>query len=278
MLPTSSKLDFVTRQIDVFLQELWTYYEKQGRHDLPWRQKLPDGTLDPYAVLVSEMMLQQTQVSRVIAKYEAFLTEFPTVEILAKSELADVLRAWQGLGYNRRAKFLWQSARVIRADGAFPSTHETLAVLPGVGDNTAGAILAYAYNQPAVFVETNIRTVFIHHFTRDVLRQALAMSTRPPFAGLFRGARHFYWALMDYGTYLKTLVRNNRQSLHYAKQSPFHGSRRQIRGQVLKALQTDRLSLNQLRARVSDSRLDQVLESLLKEQLVSRHDGKYHLG
>jgi A/G-specific adenine glycosylase len=119
------------------------------------------------SLLVSELMLQQTQVARVIPKYQSFLEQFPDVQSLAMADLSDVLRVWQGLGYNRRAKFLWQAAGAIDVLGNFPTTYEELVKLPGIGSNTAGAILAYACNQPVVFVETNVRTVYIHHFFAD---------------------------------------------------------------------------------------------------------------
>jgi A/G-specific adenine glycosylase len=150
-----------------FLEALWEHYARVGRGALPWRQPEGDGSFDPYKVMVSELMLQQTQVNRVIPKYTEFLQRFPTVQALSAAELGDVLRAWQGLGYNRRAKFLWQAAQQIDQLGQFPNTLQDLVKLSGIGVNTAGAILAYAFNQPAVFVETNIRTVYTHHFFED---------------------------------------------------------------------------------------------------------------
>ncbi len=228
-------------------------------------------------------MLQQTQVSRVIPKYEAFLTQFPTLTRLASAELGEVLRVWQGLGYNRRAKFLWQAASITAQQfgGELPRTEAELVKLPGIGKNTAGAILAYAYNEPAVFVETNIRTVVIYHCLRgqdavhdaavtDIVHSALASSELSP--------REFYWALMDYGTHLKATHGNlNKLSKSYAKQSTFHGSRRQVRGAVLRLLASEPKTLNMLRDELPDERLDAVLADLEKESLV-RFDGtQYHL-
>ena len=136
--------------------ELW--------RDMPWREDTR-----PYYVLVSELMLQQTQVSRVIPKFEAFIERFPDEKTLASASLGDVLKLWQGLGYNRRAKYLHDAARMIvnDFDGRFPENEAAILQLPGVGKNTAGAILAYAFNKPAIFVETNIRTVYIHAFFAD---------------------------------------------------------------------------------------------------------------
>jgi A/G-specific adenine glycosylase len=217
-----------------FQELVWNYYHDFGRHDLAWRQPEPDGSFDPYKIMVSELMLQQTQVQRVITKYKEFLALFPDVASLAQAQLGDVLRVWMGLGYNRRAKFLHQSATMVMADfgSVFPTDTAQLVKLPGVGINTAGAIASYAYNQPVVFVETNIRTVIIHHFfndhtgiaDKDILK--LVEQTLD-----HEHPREWYWALMDYGSYLKQTVGNvSRQSKTYAKQSTFAGSKRQIRG------------------------------------------------
>lgn len=262
-----------------FLEALWGYYARHGRGDLPWRRPEPDGSFNPYHIMVSELMLQQTQVLRVIPKYQAFLGRFPTIETLAAAQLGDVLRAWQGLGYNRRAKFLWQAAQAIRELGVFPRTAAELVKLPGIGVGTAGAILAYAFNQPVAYIETNVRTAYIHHFFvgRDsvhdkdiltVLEQTLDRES----------PREFYWALMDYGSYLKTTVGNlNKASKHYAKQSKFHGSKRQLRGQVLRALGDGGLPLEALQSAVPDERLAGVLNDLLGEGMIRQLRGTYLL-
>ena len=143
-----------------FVARVWEYYKAHGRHDLPWRK-----TTDPYKILVSELMLQQTQVDRVLLKYKAFLKLFPTARRLAAAPLGDVLRAWQGLGYNRRAKFLHQAAQYVTNElkGRWPKDEAGLLALPGVGPYTARAVLAFAYNEPVVLIETNVRQVFLHH-------------------------------------------------------------------------------------------------------------------
>jgi len=140
---------------------VWAHYEKYGRHNLPWRK-----TRNPYRVLVSEIMLQQTQVARVIPKYKAFLKQFPTLESLSKAPLRDVLIAWQGLGYNRRAKALHALAELVVTahKGRMPTMFEELIRLPGIGPYTAGAVCAFAYNTPVPILETNIRTILFHHF------------------------------------------------------------------------------------------------------------------
>lgn len=268
------------QQTAEFLETLWTFYAQSGRDSLPWRLAEPDGSFNPYKIMVSELMLQQTQVARVIPKYHAFLQRFPTVEKLAAAELGDVLRVWQGLGYNRRAKFLWQTARTVLLLGAFPGTVAELVKLPGIGVNTAGAILAYAYNQPVAFVETNVRTAYIHHFltglTEITDKEILALVNQT----LDREhPREFYWALMDYGSYLKTTVGNlSKASKHYTKQSAFHGSRRQLRGQILRQLGVGSLPLGKLQVAINDNRLESVLAELIKESMVRKtDDGAYAL-
>ncbi len=261
---------------------LWKFYDANARHDLPWRQPNADGRFDPYKVFVSELMLQQTQVPRVVPKFNEFITTFPTFEDLAAALLADVLRAWSGLGYNRRAKFLWQTAQKVVQDfgGELPQTREALVQLPGIGPNTAGAILAYAFNQPAVFIETNIRSVFIHHFFADEAavadKQIIALLEE-----LLQGEpepRTLYWALMDYGTFLKQTAGNAaRRSMTYAKQSTFVGSRRQVRGQVLRALHGKPKSLAMLKQEIKDERLESVLEDLVNEAMVAEDHGQYRL-
>lgn len=237
---------------------------------MPWR----DDTR-PYYVLVSELMLQQTQVARVVPKFAAFVAAFPDERALARASLADVLKLWQGLGYNRRAKYLHDAATMIVEEfgGSFPSEAAELMRLPGVGTNTAGALQAYAFNQPSVFVETNIRTVYIHHFFHDrfdvddrEIRALLAQTLdrdRP---------REFYWALMDYGSWLKAQgVRNTSSSKHYKKQSPLRGSVREVRGQIVRVLARGEASEAGLRAQLGDDqRFTPALKGLLRDGLVRR--------
>jgi A/G-specific adenine glycosylase len=253
------------------------YYRTQGRHDLPWRQADLNGSFDSYKIMVSELMLQQTQVSRVRPKYQAFLRTFPTLATLAEAPLAEVLRAWSGLGYNRRAKFLQQAAQRIMHDyqGEFPHEVSELQKLPGIGPNTAGAIAAYAFNEPVVFIETNIRSVFINYFFEDqtaisdqAIRELVAetLDRQQP--------REWYWALMDYGSYLKQTVGNpNQRSRHYTKQSKFAGSRRQIRGQVIKLLSQKPYQVTELAQVIPDERLDGVVQDLLQEALITQRHG-----
>ena len=264
-----------------FNEILWDYYAAHARHDLPWRRAEQDGSFNPYKILVSELMLQQTQVARVIPKFNEFLIKFPDFATLAAAPLGEVLKAWSGLGYNRRAKFLWQAASYVQTElqGVFPSTQPELIKLSGVGKSTAGAILAYAFNEPVVFVETNIRTAYIHHFFQDQTDVPDAAIQDLVAATIDREhPREFYWALMDYGSYLKQTVGNlSRHSKAYAKQSAFEGSRRQVRGQILRALAEGHKDQQRLVATIPDGRLNEVLQDLLEEQLIRQHTGMWSL-
>ncbi len=240
--------------------------------DMPWRTDTR-----PYYVLVSELMLQQTQVSRVISKFQEFIDRYPDIVTLAGANLHDVLTVWQGLGYNRRAKFLHESAKKIVKDydGIFPDSDVELLSLPGVGKNTAGAIAAYAFNRPSVFVETNIRTVYIHHFFSDDFavddKRIIDMLTATID---HEHPREFYWALMDYGSWLKASgVRNIDQSKHYKKQSALHGSVRQVRGLIVRQLTYGPIVERELeRMLQADERFPLALSGLIKDGLVE-HSG-----
>lgn len=263
-----------------FLGDLEEFYS-QGARDLPWREPDTRGRINPYHVLVSEFMLQQTQVNRVIPKYQSFLVAFPTIADLAGAELAQVLQVWVGLGYNRRARFLWEAAQAL-ADKPKPWHPDMLAALRGIGPNTAAAVVAYSHDEPVVFIETNIRTVMIHHFfvgSSDVsdaeIRQKLTevLPWRNDRKGVLCSPRHFYWALMDYGTVLKSTVGNhNRRSRSYTKQSTFQGSRRQLRGALIRLLAGGPMSVESVRKVLPDNRLDEVIAALAAERLVSLQD------
>lgn len=273
-----------------FHRTLSEYYYQSGRHDMAWRQPEQNGNFDPYKILVSELMLQQTQAARVAEKYPEFLAQFPSVQDLAAAPLAKVLTAWNGLGYNRRAKYLWEAARSIQDEykGEFPKSHEQLVRLPGIGSNTAGAIMAYAYDEPVIYVETNIRTVIIHHFFKDaksVSDKEVAMVVAELLPGLHEGAaatlsnREFYWAMMDFGTYLKKTVGNkSTASKAYKKQSAFHGSVRQVRGKIIKELTAGPRNVSEVQTMISDERFETTLEALITEGLVKRRGKTLHLG
>jgi A/G-specific adenine glycosylase len=244
---------------------------------MPWREDTR-----PYYVLVSELMLQQTQVDRVIPKFNAFITRFPDEKSLADASLADVLTLWSGLGYNRRAKFLYESAKKIMADfdGAFPDTYANILSLPGVGPGTAGAIMTYAFNQPIAFIETNVRTVYFHHYFTDGEKVSDAqLKTVVEQTIDHDNPREFYWALMDYGTWLKKNGAGRiNQSKHYKKQSPLKGSVREVRGNIIKQLATGDVPLVDLQKQYADDvRFVQAMGGLITDGLVSQTNKILHL-
>ena len=251
-----------------------SWYALHGRHELPWRVDP-----QPYTVLVSELMLQQTQVERVIPKYQAFLKEFPTISALSQASLADVLRAWQGLGYYRRAKYLYNLAQeVVRHHhGQLPKDFKDLRSLPGIGEYTANAICTFAYNQPQVVIETNIRTVYIHHFFEDQDGKVSDTELRPLIEQTLysQNPGEWYAALMDYGTYLKKNIGNlTQKSTHYTKQSKFDGSRRQVRASILRLVGQKDRSLEFLKANVVGNKkwFDEALNQLLQEGMIKKID------
>mgnify|MGYP002624450157 CR=1 FL=1 len=221
-------------ELSKFTEHVWSFYKDHNR-SFPWRE-----TTDPYEIMVSEFMLQQTQTDRVVPKYEEFLNSFPSIETLAKASQSEVLKYWQGLGYNRRALYLHRTANEIRSrfNGIFPENITDLETLPGIGPYTSAAIATFAFNQPHVFIETNIRTVYIHHFFED--KEGIDDTQLMPLIEETldqQNPREWYYALMDYGSYLKKQHPNpNRKSKHYTKQSKFEGSLRQVRGAILREL------------------------------------------
>ncbi len=264
-----------------FQKEVLAFYAL-NRREMPWRTPEANGTYNPYKILLSEVMLQQTQVARVTAKYAEFLQAFPGVEELAGAELSDVLRIWSGLGYNRRAKFLWQAARQIvdMYHGHIPLDVGLLQELPGIGRNTAAAICVYAAETPVAFIETNIRTVFLNAFFHDEEKVTdaqileLVQETLPK-----KGVRDWYYALMDLGAHYKATTGNpNKRSTSYARQKAFKGSVRQIRGIILKTLTKTAASFEELENIVKDQRLENVLGELVKERLIHSRKAKYYLG
>ena len=250
----------------VFRKLVLGYYRKHGRHDLPWRKRIT-----PYRVLVSEIMLQQTQVPRVIEKYRSFLKLFPSFRVLARASTADVIKAWQGLGYNRRALALQRCAYAVVAHhhGKLPTDYETLLSLPGIGPYTARAVLAFAHDIPVAMIETNIRRVYLHHYFAD--QQGVADAKLLPLierhVRQVGSARIWQSALMDYGTHLATTVTNpNRRSKHYTRQAVFAGSLRQLRGSIVRHVTTlGRVSRVELTRRTGDSRTGLAIMALQRE-------------
>ena len=261
---------------DQFIAKVWEEGARLYR-DLPWR-----GIDDPYAVLVSEVMLQQTQVSRVEKYWDRFLKIFPTLDALASAETSLVLEAWQGLGYNRRALALKRCAEQCAEQyrGVLPDTHDKLLVLPGIGKATAGGVLAFAYQKPVLYLETNVRTVFLHEFfpheeeVSDRRIEPLVEQTCSK-----EDPRGWYYALLDYGAYLKSVLPNpSRRSRHHVIQSKFEGSRRQKRAEIVRLVLAQRevsfsevvqalteFEVKQKRAEPDAQLVRSILDDLVKE-------------
>jgi A/G-specific adenine glycosylase len=255
-----------------FRRKVWTHWHLHGRHNLPWRK-----TTNPYRILVSEVMLQQTQVSRVLEKYQSFLHTFPTIRTLAKSPLVDVIRAWSGLGYNRRARHLREAVRTIMREhgGKVPRDKKALLSLPGVGPYTASAVRVFAFGEEDVLIETNIRTVYIHHFYSNVLENIriedadILPLARSAAAG--QESKKWHWALMDYGVNVKKLYGNPaRRADAYVRQSPFEGSLRQVRGAIVRTLTVKPQSAEALAKELTYpiERVEEALAALARDNLV----------
>lgn len=292
-----------------FQKMIWDYYYAHGRSILPWRKNIT-----PYRIWISEIMLQQTQVDRVISFFNNWMKKFPTLQKLANASQLEILSTWKGLGYNSRALRAKKTAEIVMRTYSerFPRNYNEILDLPGIGPYTAGAIMAFAYNQQIVMIETNIRRVFIHHFfsplrpTGTFPSQGRNPSSRAigkksdGVAPLRRGAprsgegcvhdkdilslihqtlpkenfREWYWALMDYGSYLgKTIPNPNKKSRHYTVQKKFKGSDREIRGKILeillgqksKSMDIEKL-LRQLQEFSNDSdRLEKIISRLEQE-------------
>ena len=292
------------------------FVAKKGRElyrDLPWRR-----TYDPYAIWISEVMLQQTQVSRVDGRWQRWLERFPTVDALAAAAPSDVLEEWQGLGYNRRALSVHRAAQAIsKAGGVFPQDPKELVKLPGIGPATAAGIRAFAFNLHGVYLETNVRTVFLHELypqaegvpdselvplveltcPASVEDAADADGTAGADTAVDTAAdavaeltpRSWYYALLDYGAYLKKTIPNpSRRSKSHVKQSRFEGSHRQKRAELLRVLlahkdeggaefETLHQELCQIEVNAGRETLDEqvtlgLLEELAKEGFCQKND------
>lgn len=263
---------------NAFVRAVWDHYRAHGRHDLPWRK-----TTNPYRILVSEIMLQQTQAERVRGYYATFLKQFPSIEALADAPASKVVTAWQGLGYNRRALALHRAAKAVVRDwrGTLPRDEKDLLSLPGIGPYTAGAVRAFAWNKTGTLLETNVRTAYIHHFFKDVenvpdaklvpVIEATTDSENP---------REWYWALMDYGAHLKGTVGNvTRRSASYVAQKKFAGSDRQLRGRILRLAVSRRITAAHVKEVTGEpvARIETLLKALTKEGFLSYTRGTYAL-
>lgn len=267
------------REACLALRRVICHYYRHQRRQMAWRE-----TTDPYRIFISEVMLQQTQVGRVRQKYAEFIEKFPDFPSLAAAEQRDVLAAWQGLGYNRRAIALHRAARIVveKFGGVLPRTVEDLESLPGIGHATASSIAAFAFNAPTVFIETNVRRVFIHFFFRG--REGISDAEFLPLVAATLDREHpreFYWGVMDYGTMLKKRYPNpNRRSASYTRQSRFEGSDRQIRGRILRTLlQEGPTDASDLFADLAVDRKkgEVILQKMVAEGFVAEESGKYRI-
>jgi len=259
-----------------FQNTVYDYYERHGRM-LPWRLK----SVTPYHILISEFMLQQTQVDRVIDTYSRFIKKYPTIDNLAKTSVQELYSSWKGLGYNRRAIALRKTAITIvkKYKGKIPKDVDSLQELPGIGPYTAAAILVFAFNKPTILIETNIRSVYIFHFFKN--RKKICDEEIIPLLKKTldqKNSRLWYSALMDYGTMIKKEHGNvARYSAHYIRQTPFKGSRREVRGGILKLLDLKKNSTKEKLAKElhnSQNNISSVLKDLEKEGFIFKSGGE----
>jgi A/G-specific adenine glycosylase len=216
-------------------------------------------------------MLQQTSVARVMPRYLAFIRAFPSFKRLSEASIQEVIKEWSGLGYNRRALALREGARQVTTNfhGRLPRTVDGLSNLPGVGHATASAVIVYAFNEPLVFIETNIRRVFIHFFFRN--RQSVSDALIAPMVEktlVKANPREWYYALMDYGSALRSAGENpNRRSSRYRVQPKFEGSMRQLRGRVLATImKRSKVSVRDIEEDLGpDARIRTALSQLARE-------------
>lgn len=265
-----------------FQQKIYSFYT-QNKRTFSWREDIT-----PYRIVVSEIMLQQTQTARVKEKFENWMRIFPDFQTLAKAPQSQVLLHWQGLGYNRRGIALHTIAKMVvdNHNEILPADIDILQTFPSIGPNTAGSIAAFAFNMPTIFIETNIRTVYTCEFftgkteisDKDLIYYIQAtLDTKNP--------RDWYYALMDYGVSLKKLLpRINSASKHYTKQSAFKGSKRQIRGHIVRILtQYHQLSFEEIIAITKEAlplnphSIETVIHDLLSEKLIYQNNEILHL-
>ncbi len=279
-------------KIEEFRKIIWSFY-KENKRILPWRN-----IDNPYYILVSEIMLQQTQVVRVFKKYPEFISVFPTIQSLADASLSRILKTWQGMGYNRRALYLKKTAEIItkKYNGIIPGDIQILQSFPGIGYNTACSIASFAFHKPTVFIETNIRRVFIYFYalftpprcsfctagSSEVLER-LKIDDKEILPLVEKtldrkNPREWYYALMDYGSFLAKHIENpNRKSKQYTVQSKFQGSNRQIRGKILKLLLEKPHRQDQIAEHFlyDLERVYSIIKNLKEEGFIKEEQGKY---
>jgi A/G-specific adenine glycosylase len=269
-------LETDSASVEEFHQRVMTWWEKNAR-TLPWRE---DPT--PYHVLVSEVMLQQTQVPRVIPKYLDFLDVFPTIESLAEADTKQLLQIWSGLGYNRRAIWLREAARQIVARRAFPQSTEALCALKGIGPYTSRSILIFAFNRDLAAVDTNIRRVLI---ACGFANEEMSVDQLQAVADLLllRGrSSDWHNALMDYGS--QVLTSSTTGIAPTSSQSRFSGSNRQVRGAIIRQLTcAESLSLDSLLTALTNEgvqfqNVEPIIQQLIDEGFLEQiANGEYRI-
>jgi A/G-specific adenine glycosylase len=279
LLGTNTKFYPLTKKnIKKFQNQIYFHYH-QNKRSFPWRN-----TTNPYHILISEYMLQQTQTSRVIKKYQKFIQRFPDFSSLVNAQTTQVLRYWSGLGYNRRALYLKNCAKIIhqKYHDHIPNSEKTLQKIPGIGPYTAAALMTFIYNKPVVLIETNIRSVYIHFFFHN--RNDIDDKDLHPYIKKTidtNNPREWYYALMDYGAMLKKQFPNpSRKSRHYYRQTTFEGSQRQIRGKIIKYLLTEtQVSESQLCTvlKISAKEIEPILKQLIKDKILIKDELDYFL-
>ncbi|NVM36234.1 MAG: A/G-specific adenine glycosylase [Candidatus Lokiarchaeota archaeon] len=258
------------RVIELFKKLIYDYFRNHKRK-FPFREKIT-----PYNVLISEIMLQQTQTGRVSEKFSKFIAKFPDFLSLSSATLEEVLIEWKGLGYNRRAIALKKIAKTVINDfnGELPDSLEILKSFPQIGHNTASSILTFAFNKPMTFIETNIRRVYIYFFfpNKSLVNDKDIMTILKKTIDN-NNPREWYYALMDYGVMLKKVHPElNKKSAHYRKQTPFNGSTRQVRGELLKLLiKEGKMEITKIQeySKINDmKRIKKILDQLKKEGFI----------
>lgn len=270
------------KKINAFQDTVYSFY-KTNKRNLPWRfgYKHP---VTPFMVFVSEIMLQQTQVDRVIPKFNVFIKKFPSFKAVSLAKTKEILSLWSGLGYNRRALYLKETCTRIyeRYNAVVPKETVLLLDLPGVGPYTASALKVFIYNLPEVCIETNIRSAYIEYFfktEKSVTDRELCSFIEMTLD--VKNPREWYYALMDYGSFIKRQNQNpSRKSKGYKLQSKFKNSQRFFRGAIIKLLLADQLTEKDISSQFSGAHrksIQKALEDLTKESFLVKIKNKYQI-
>ena len=265
--------------IDQF-QKLINSWYREYRRDLPWRN-----TFDAYSILVSEIMLQQTQVSRVLNYYDKFLKTYPTFSALATADNKTLFDLWSGLGYWKRALNLKKIAEIVeeKYEGVLPREINILKTLPGIGEYTSAALLCFIYNYPVAFIETNIRKVIKHFFFKD--EEFVSDKEIYKIAELTldrNNPREWNYALMDYGS---SQFKKNNTGKTFKRES-FANSNRYYRGELIRFINLNgEVSISEIRKllnnmsqdKITNSRLNIILDSLVKDELIINRGESYFI-